>query len=373
MKIIHNIVVTGGPCGGKTTVLDELTRFFRSEGYSVFVVSEVATELINDGVRPFGDYKFSAFDFQTFVIKTQIFKEEIRLKAANDCPNDNVVIIYDRGIIDNRAYLTEEQFQETLRNENLKEANVLSRYDMIIHMVSAAIGKEEFYTTLNNSARTETAEEAARSDRLTLNAWRNHPNLVVVNNDTLFEGKIQKVKNAVRSYLGEDEVIKQERYLVEYGDFDFDALISSTSPVKEEIEEFVKLYGIEEDEMYRKSTIDGSSYYTHIKNRYLKDGSAVKCCKNIGEEEYFENLISAKSKPINKVRYNVIDNGERYRIDLYDLGYKRFIILERDVVDASKKELPSFVKKAKDITDDRNYGEDSICIDYSIAVSYKKR
>ena len=78
MKNIFNIVVTGGPCGGKTTALDELLKLLRSYGYTVYIVSEVATELINDGIRR---------------------------EAALKCPNDNVAILYDRGVHDNKAFL----------------------------------------------------------------------------------------------------------------------------------------------------------------------------------------------------------------------------------------------------------------------------
>ena len=39
------------------------------------------------------------------------------------------------------------------------------RYDAVIHLVSAAIGAEEFYTTENNEVRHETPEQAADLDR----------------------------------------------------------------------------------------------------------------------------------------------------------------------------------------------------------------
>lgn len=45
------------------------------------------------------------------------------------------------------------------------------RYDAVIHMVTAAIGAERFYTTENNSVRTETPEQARELDIKVLNAW----------------------------------------------------------------------------------------------------------------------------------------------------------------------------------------------------------
>ena len=362
MKKIINLVVTGGPCGGKTTALDALGKYFRSEGYTVYIVNETATELINDGMRPFGEHKLEVLEFQRLILKAQLAKESIRQIAAQDCKNDKVAIIYDRGVLDNRAFITEAGFQQLIREEGIKEAEILKRYDLVIHLVTAAIGKEDYYTTANNSARTETIEQARESDKLTMDAWRNHTNQKIIPNDTLFDEKIQRVINVIRAFLGEEEVIEKKRYLVSVRDFDFE-ILNSMNLIKEDIEEFVKLYDDEEDEMYCKSTIDGSSYYTRVKNRYLKDGTFIKRCRNIGEEDYYGNRNVAKSKPIKKTRYNIIYDGERYRVDFFYLGKKSFIIVERDVIDESKMGLPPFIKNATDITHNRNYNDDSICID----------
>ena len=92
-KDILNIVVTGGPCGGKTTALDELTNLLRRYGYTVFLVNETATELINDGIRPFGNDKLDNLSFQSLILDAQLHKEEIRNKADNYCSNTKVAIL----------------------------------------------------------------------------------------------------------------------------------------------------------------------------------------------------------------------------------------------------------------------------------------
>ncbi|HVI40798.1 MAG TPA: AAA family ATPase, partial [Anaerovoracaceae bacterium] len=48
---IHRIVLTGGPCGGKTTALSFITDRLRSLGYNVFVVPEAATLFILGGTQ----------------------------------------------------------------------------------------------------------------------------------------------------------------------------------------------------------------------------------------------------------------------------------------------------------------------------------
>ena len=48
------LVLTGGPCGGKTTGQAHLATFFESLGWKVFRVPETATVLMSGGIA-FGD------------------------------------------------------------------------------------------------------------------------------------------------------------------------------------------------------------------------------------------------------------------------------------------------------------------------------
>ena len=46
---ISRIVITGGPCAGKTTGINWIQNAFSKEGYLVLFVSETATELSSGG------------------------------------------------------------------------------------------------------------------------------------------------------------------------------------------------------------------------------------------------------------------------------------------------------------------------------------
>lgn len=50
-------------------------------------------------------------------------------------------------------------WDKLLSQHGLDEAYINQRYDLIVHLVTAADGCEQFYTTQNNTARKETAEE----------------------------------------------------------------------------------------------------------------------------------------------------------------------------------------------------------------------
>lgn len=54
------------------------------------------------------------------------------------------------------------------------------RYDYVVHLVTAANGAEEFYTTANNNARSEGVELAIKLDSLCSNAWIGHPYYVCI-------------------------------------------------------------------------------------------------------------------------------------------------------------------------------------------------
>ena len=49
---ITKIVITGGPCAGKSTAISWVQNAFTQMGYTVLFVPETATELITGGVAP---------------------------------------------------------------------------------------------------------------------------------------------------------------------------------------------------------------------------------------------------------------------------------------------------------------------------------
>jgi thymidylate kinase len=51
-KKIVKIVITGGPCAGKTTAMSWITNTFTKQGYAVLFIPETATGLITSGVAP---------------------------------------------------------------------------------------------------------------------------------------------------------------------------------------------------------------------------------------------------------------------------------------------------------------------------------
>ena len=92
-------------------------------------------------------------------MKLQLEKEKVFDKGAEKIKNDKVLIVCDRGMLDNKAYMTEEEFKRALKELGINEVEIRDNYDAVFHLVTAAKGADKFYN-LDNAARTETKEEA---------------------------------------------------------------------------------------------------------------------------------------------------------------------------------------------------------------------
>ena len=194
MKTIKKIVFTGGPCSGKTTFTSRAEEIFAERGYRVIIDHESATDLISGGISP---ATMGMYEFQKYCVALQLKKEEICMRAAEEIAGDKVLIFIDRGLPDDLSYVGQDAFSNILKEFNLTLDDLNPRYDMVVHLVTSAKGKEEAYSYANNSARYETIEEARKMDDLALDAWKNHPNRVIIGNETDFEVKMRKAIQAV--------------------------------------------------------------------------------------------------------------------------------------------------------------------------------
>lgn len=67
--------------------------------------------------------------------------------------------------MDISAYMDAHLWQEITSLVGTNSLELRNRYDAVLHLVSAADGAEEFYTTSNNKERTEGLELARELDK----------------------------------------------------------------------------------------------------------------------------------------------------------------------------------------------------------------
>ena len=126
---ITKIVLTGGPCAGKTTALSWINNYFSKRGYVVIFIPETATELITNGVTP-----WNTKEYQIFQLKMQKSKEQIYESAAKAIKTDKILMVLDRGVLDSKAYMTEAEFKKVLRECGTSEVKERDSYDAIFHL-----------------------------------------------------------------------------------------------------------------------------------------------------------------------------------------------------------------------------------------------
>lgn len=200
---IYKIVITGGPCSGKSTALSRVKEYFEQHGYTVLLISEVATELITGGIAPWTCK--STAEYQSFVLKLQVEKEKVFEQAARRMDTEKVLIVCDRGVMDGKSYLKPDEFPLTVELAGISEQELRNRYNAVFHLVTAAKGSGDFYTVENNPARTETAEQAKILDDNLLSVWQDHPYFRVIENESSFENKLHRLLEEIEKCLKAEE------------------------------------------------------------------------------------------------------------------------------------------------------------------------
>ncbi len=357
--VIHKIVITGGPCGGKTTAVCWIQEAFTEQGYAVLLLSEVATELISGGISPWtcrtnGEY-------QRCQMRMQLAKEEIYQQAARRMKAEKVLIVCDRGLMDNVPYMTGEEFREILQELGKSEVELRDNYDAVFHLASAAKGAEEFYTLSNNTARRETLEEAAALDDKLMAAWTGHPHLRVIDNATGFEEKMRRLIREITFFLGEPEPVELERkFLIRYPDL---AMLEGLPNCRKvDIMQTYLLDPDSEETRVRQRGCDGSySYFKTVKKRV----SALKrreIEERLSQEEYLALLMKADPdyRPIYKTRYCLTWRSQYFEIDVYPFWKDRAILEIELSEEGAPVELPDFLTVIREVTGDEAYSNHTL-------------
>ncbi len=205
MNKVTKIVLTGGPCAGKTTALARIKRHFTAKGLQVMTVPEVPTMVTESGWNYLSDNRDFYREGERVIIETQIALEDCVMRMARTLTNDCLVIC-DRGALDVKAYEENEIWEELFQDCQLTEDQLLANYDAVVHLVSAAKGAEMFYQTANNSNRYEQADENGRKlarqfDDLIAKAWSKHPHVRTILAEESFEDKMYKMLGVISELI----------------------------------------------------------------------------------------------------------------------------------------------------------------------------
>jgi predicted ATPase len=182
------VAITGGPSGGKTTLIEALKKEYA--GGKVKVVPEAASILYKGGFPRVKSFD-GLFHAQKAIYSVQREVEDLRCKIYPEA-----LIVCDRGSLDALAYWPDgaENFFGIVGSSI--EAEV-SRYHWVIHLDTAA---EPDYDAANE-IRTETFLEALSLNEKIKKSWSVHPQRIVINSQQDFLSKMRKATLVIAAIL----------------------------------------------------------------------------------------------------------------------------------------------------------------------------
>lgn len=224
---IFKVVLTGGPGGGKTSVLNAIKNLaITEEGYKNIIklgdkkiklvtISETATELISSGITPTEAERI--YDFQDILFEIQKSKEESSIKSLRfGYDADVILFLYDRGLLDGMAYLDKKgEFEDIMASKDVKELDILDKYDLVLDLLSTATCAPEKYGFESNEARFEDVEWAKSVDRKTSAAWVGHRNMKLFDSGVSLEEEVNNVIEYLKDYILNGSNIEKEEYFIE--------------------------------------------------------------------------------------------------------------------------------------------------------------
>lgn len=352
-KTIYKIVLTGGPCAGKTTAMSFINEYFSKKGYGIIFIPETAAEILSSGLNP---NICGLEEFQKGIMMLQLEKEKIYYEMAKKLDNDKILIIYDRGILDGLAYMEEDTFDKILRETNNNIINLRDNYDAVFHLTTAAKGAKKAYTLESNKVRTEPIDEARLIDDKIINVWTGHPHFRIIKNRDNFEDKMKDLIKEISSFLGEPEPYEIERkYLIEYPDIEKIKKLTNTKKVSI-VQTYLKSNKNEEIRIRQRG--DNNNFtYSKTKKININGIKRIEYEERLTEGDYVKELVNADptKRPIIKDRYSFIYNDKYFELDIYP-DWSDKAILEIELLSEDEEIiLPEWIKVIKEVTNLEEY------------------
>lgn len=317
-KAIKRIVLTGGPCAGKTSALVRVIEYFSNLGYKVFTIPEVPTMFTQAGMNYLTDNKDFFYEGEKATLEIQLALEDRFMRMA-ETQEGPCVVVCDRGTMDISAYMKPELWQTITSAIGTNSQELRNRYDAVLHLVSAADGAEQFYTTSNNAQRLEQADEAglrvARAlDKKVIKAWTGHPHLRVINNNVDFEQKLNRVLKEISNVLELPQPIETERkYIVEV-----------VGPLPDECIEsdITQTYLVADpgcEVRLRRRSWAGKHVNIHTTKKTISSTEELLTERQVSNNLYESLLQQADPyrQTIHKLRHSFIWQGQFFELDTY--------------------------------------------------------
>lgn len=197
MNSIKSIVLSGGPCSGKSKGIDFLKQYLVDLGYKVVVIPELATEIRQNGLIH-TEGVITNVDFQRAIFQLQLFKENLYKDIMSKYEDPSrMILLLDRGLLDAKIFLDKCDFEKLIMEYGLTEEDILNRYDAVFHMQSTAIMGDNYYNNISNQFRLSNLESAIIQEEKSIEVWKAHHNFQIIGFEINFDDKVKKLKKSV--------------------------------------------------------------------------------------------------------------------------------------------------------------------------------
>lgn len=356
MSEIKKIVLTGGPCAGKTTAMVRIIEHFTSLGFKVFTIPEIPTIFSQAGMNYLTDNKGLFYEGEKATLELQLGFEDRFMRMAAEC-HEPTIVVCDRGAMDISAYMKPEMWEEITASVGTSTQELRQRYDAVLHLVSAADGAEQFYTTATNAVRYEQMNEeglriARELDKKVIKAWTGHPHLRVINNHEDFNKKLNRVILEISHVLGLPQpIIEERKYIVE--------LIGEIPDCTES--DIIQTYLVAEpgcEIRLRRRGWQGTFVNVHTTKKRTENNKVLETERQVSNSLYESLLQQADPyrQSIRKHRKSFIWKGQYFELDTYYEPVDHLMILEtKGVADQESVKFPPFIRVIEDITGNKRY------------------
>ena len=356
-KYVTKIVVTGGPCSGRTTAMNALEKAFSKLGYYVLFTERPGDSMRRNRATP--EMLGSDKNFERMRLQLQQAEESIYEADAHYLPHRKILLICDGGTMDGKALLEDAEFEDSLAGEGWNVVDPRDSYDGVFHLVTAAKGARGYYHGEH------TPGEAEKIDDGIIAAWTGHPHFRVIGNETGFDEKIDRLVSEVSSYLGVPEPMEiKRRYLIGYPDIAWLESNPHCRPV-EITQTYLRCADGEELRIRRRG--EGGVYkYFETSKRDLTADRRIEVERRLTREEY-DKLLSSAEEPLTltKTRYCLTYKNQSLEIDVYPFWDDQATLEVEFIDDLRQAELPPEIRVIRDITGDADYRNSHLAREYA--------
>ncbi|KRY01272.1 hypothetical protein T4E_556, partial [Trichinella pseudospiralis] len=299
--------------------------------------------------------------FQENLLLTLLRLEDSFMYLAETC-EENCLVICDRD-------LNREAWEEILRRNNLNPIALRDqRYNQIVHLVSAAVGAENFYHC-STTLRLESLEEAREVEHRTRHVWVGHPYMDIIDNENCktFRDKMLKMAQVICDRAG-----------VEYGDrlapnsIKRKFLVSNFDLSQcKDYQEFDVVHECVRSDMgqtwIRRRGQNGNWLYT-INERRVVDGIPVETKALLSRREYemLRAHVDPATYPTFKKRLCFVHAHHYYQLDVFQEPCPKRcqdlkILVTYTTNTTGSLPIPTFITVSKEVTSDTQYSLYNLC------------